>query len=342
MSGHDAHSTDFIGILVADSTRIHTQLLADAIGSDSGLQVVASASSSQELLAAVGSVPVDVVVISYGLDDHAGRGLDVLREIRALRPAIKGIILLDSSRPQDVLDCFRAGAKGVFSKHERLESLCKCIRCVHEGQIWARSVELDLALEALANSPMVRAANHKGLELLSSRERQVVQHLSAGMTNREIAELLKLSPHTVKNYLFRIFDKLGVSSRTELLYLTMNSQRPAQELLTPEAETFAESQRAAETGIPLAQLRLADHYLNGNGVAPDPVSAYMWVLVCRATMESLHQRLETGEREIGAPLSPEQLAEAERRAAHWLAAKEESKKKPAPAELIKKRRTRKH
>src|SRR5580765_6002452 len=222
MPSQEEKGADFISIAVADSTRIHTQLLADAMRSDHGLQVVASASTSEELLAAVVRVPIDIAVISYSLDDQPGRGTEVLREIRALRPQIKGVLLLDSSRSQDVLECFRAGAKGIFAKHERLENLCKCIHCVHEGQIWARSVELEHALEALANSPLVRATNHKGLELLSTRERQVVQYLAAGMANREIAEALSLSQHTVKNYLFRIFDKLGVSSRTELLYLTMS------------------------------------------------------------------------------------------------------------------------
>ena len=225
MPSREEQGLEVVAIAVADSTRIHTQLLTEAMRSDHGLQVVASASSSVDLLASVARVPIDVAVISHSLDDESGRGTEVLREMRALRPHIKGIILLDSSRPEDVLDCFRAGAKGVFSKHERLESLCKCIRSVHEGQIWARSVELDLALEALANSPVVRATNHKGVELLSARERQVVEYLASGRTNREIAESLGLSRHTIKNYLFRIFDKLGVSSRTELLYFTMSGSQ---------------------------------------------------------------------------------------------------------------------
>ena len=228
MPSHEELGSDFVSIVVADGTRIHTQLLAEALRNDRGLQVVAAASNSEELLAAITRVPIDVVVISHNLDDQPGHGTQVLREMRALRPQIKGIILLDSSNPQEVLECFRAGARGIFSKQERLESLCKCIRAVHEGQVWARSVDLDHALEALANSPRVRATNHKGIELLSARERQVIQHLAGGMSNREIAQTLALSPHTVKNYLFRIFDKLGVSSRTELLYLTMNHGKPAQ------------------------------------------------------------------------------------------------------------------
>jgi DNA-binding NarL/FixJ family response regulator len=313
----EVKGAEFISIVVADSTRIHTQLLADAMRSDAGLQVVASASTSEELLAAVTRVPVDVAVISYSLDDRPGRGTEVLRELRLLRPQVKGILLLDTSRPQDVLECFRAGAKGIFAKHERLESLCKAIRCVHEGQIWARSVELEHALEALANSPVVRATNHKGLELLSTREREVVQNLAAGMTNREIAESLGLSRHTVKNYLFRIFDKLGVSSRTELLYLTM-SGTPAN---TPDSADdptdLPALLKAAEAGHSSAQLRLAEHYSQANGSPADRVSAYMWCLLSENTNASLRDRIETSKTDLTRTLSPQELSEAERRAADW-------------------------
>src|SRR5271167_245998 len=261
MPSHEQLGSDFVSIVVADGTRIHTQLLADALRNDRGLQVVAAASNSEELLATITRVPIDVAVISHNLDNQPGHGTQVLREMRALRPQIKGVILLDTSNPQEVLECFRAGARGIFSKQERLESLCKCIRSVHEGQIWARSDDLDHALEALANSPLVRATNHKGIELLSVRERQVIQHLAAGMTNRDIAKALHLSPHTVKNYLFRIFDKLGVSSRTELLYLTMNNSQ-AQPVQTGPGHSPALSViiKAAEAGDPSAQLSLAEHF----------------------------------------------------------------------------------
>src|SRR6202162_6193167 len=124
MPSHEGLGSDFVSIVVADSTRIHTQLLADALRHDRGLQVVAAASNSAELLAAITRVPIDVVVISHKLDDQPAHGTQVLREMRALRPQIKGIILLDSSEPQKVLECFRAGARGIFSREERLEMLC--------------------------------------------------------------------------------------------------------------------------------------------------------------------------------------------------------------------------
>jgi DNA-binding NarL/FixJ family response regulator len=326
MPSHEGLGSDFVSIVVADSTRIHTQLLADALRNDRGLQVVAETSNSEELLEAITRVPIDVVVISHNLDDQPGLGIRVLREMRALRPQIKGVILLDSSKPQDVLECFRAGAKGIFSKQERLESLCKCIRSVHEGQIWARSVDLDQALEALANSPRVHATNHKGIDLLSERERQVVQHLAGGMTNREIAQALDLSPHTIKNYLFRIFDKLGVSNRTELLYLTMNNSQ-AQRLGAASREKNAISAiiEDAEGGDPRAQLRLAEHFSQikdaqghdgpqNTGLQPASVSAYMWYLLAEKTAAPMLEQIEEGKKNISQTMSHQQLAEAEVRA----------------------------
>jgi two-component system nitrate/nitrite response regulator NarL len=309
---------DFISIAVADTTRIHTQLLAEAIKGDGALQVVASAPSSRELLEAAGRVPIDVAVISLLLDDQPGRGLEVLRQMRALHPDIKGVILLESSRSQDVLDCFQAGARGIFSRHDRLESLCKCIRRVYEGQVWARSAEIGVVLEALANSPVVHATNHEGMELLSSREREVIQYLASGMTNREIAEALGLSRHTVKNYLFRIFDKVGVSSRTELICHTMNrGKRPVEESETNVGESLSRLIKAAESGMPWAQRQLAEHYLLANG-SSDPVAAYMWFLLCQETTKSLHSQVDARKASLAQSMSAHQIAEAERRARAWL------------------------
>jgi len=332
MPGQEEAGADFVSIVVADSTRIHTQLLADALRNDRGLQVVAAASNSEELLATITRVPIDVLVISHNLDNQPGHGTQVLREMRALRPQIKGVILLDSSQPQEVLECFRAGARGIFSKQERIESLCKCIRSVHEGQIWARSVDLDHALEALANSPLVRSTNHKGIELLSARERQVIQHVAGGLSNREIATTLNLSPHTVKNYLFRIFDKLGVSSRTELLYLTMNNA-PAQLLRgNRDGNALSATLEAAEAGDPSAQLRMAQHFArirdlqtkdedaedNSDDGPTAAVSAYMWYLLAEKALAPMLEQIEQGKKSASTTMSHQQRVEAEAKAVAWL------------------------
>ena len=210
-----------IRVLVADDTRIHTQLLADALRRDRQLEVVSPPARSRDLVETVKTNRVNVVVLSANLDEEPLRGFEILRQLRAACPGILGIMLLDSSRKEAVLQAFHAGARGIFSRHDSLESLSKCIRCVHEGQIWANSQQMSFAVEELACSPVVRAIDANGLSLLSNREMEVVRSLAEGLTNREIAQRLGLSQHTIKNYLFRVYDKLGVSSRLELLFMTL-------------------------------------------------------------------------------------------------------------------------
>ena len=315
-----------VSVAIADSTQIHTQLLERAIQEDRSLKVLGKASSSEDLLRAVQQFPIDVAIISFSLDDQYGRGPQLLREIRARRPKTKGVILLESSQPQDVLDCFSAGAKGIFSKRESMESLRKCIRCVHEGQVWARSEDLEHALQYLARIPLARVSNQQGLALLSRREREVVQYLALGMTNTEIAGSLGLSQHTIKNYLFHIFDKLGVSSRTELLYHAMGNIQPADDAAKKGTQDIlSDLLQAAETDVISAQLQLAEQYRKSDGRAPDAVSAYMWYLLAEESAVSLGKRAERGKKSLRRDMSPRDLAEAEDKAAQWV---QSSKKKP--------------
>jgi two-component system nitrate/nitrite response regulator NarL len=217
-----------IRVLVADDTRIHTQLLTDALRRDRQLEVVSPPALSRDLVETVKLHKVGVVVLSSNLDEEPLRGFELLRELRAFDPGIPAIMLLDSSKKETVLQAFRAGARGIFSRHDSVEILSKCIRTVYEGQIWANSEQLTFAVEALASSPEVRAVDANGLSLLSKREMDVVRSLAEGLTNREIAERLGLSQHTIKNYLFRVYDKLGVSSRLELLFMTLTQAGAAQ------------------------------------------------------------------------------------------------------------------
>jgi DNA-binding NarL/FixJ family response regulator len=213
---------EIIRVLVADDTQIHTQLLADALRRDHQLEVVDPPARSRELVQAVRLHRVNVVVLSSNLDEEPVRGFEVLRELRASDPNVLVVMLLDSSKRDTILQAFRAGARGIFSRYDSLETLSKCIRSVYTGQIWANSEQMSYAVEALASSPILQAVDGKGLSLLSKREMDVVRSLAEGLTNREIAERLGLSQHTIKNYLFRVYDKMGVSSRLELLFMTMS------------------------------------------------------------------------------------------------------------------------
>jgi DNA-binding CsgD family transcriptional regulator len=157
------------------------------------------------------------------------------------------------------------------------------------------------------------------MDLLSKREMEVVRCLARGLTNREIAKQMGLSQHTVKNYLFRVFDKLGVSSRVELLFMTLsqtaaggaNDPRSADHRPDDDA-TFALFQKAAEAGLPAAQLALAQAYMARRTNPDDLVQACMWYLVSA-------QRATQIRRLITRLMTAEQINEAQRRADTWLA-----------------------
>jgi len=319
---HETITGAKIKVLLLDNSLIHTQLLADALRRDDGLQVL-SANSVKDVIRTAIDGAVDVLVISSTLQQQAYRGLEVLREVRVSAPEVRGVVLLDSWTPDVVREAFRAGARGLFGEIESIEKLCKCIRTVNSGQIWANSEELALVLEAYASAPTVQAVNANGLNLLSKREMDIVQALAAGLKNREIAEKLGLSQHTVKNYLFRIFDKLGVSTRVELLFMTLSQETNSQsafsgfvkactERMQNDETWLQECRQAAEQGSAIAQVLLAQLYAARKRSASDVLLAYHWFSVIGAQISQESKKLKL-------KMNMQQRAQAEKTATDWLA-----------------------
>jgi two-component system, NarL family, nitrate/nitrite response regulator NarL len=311
-----------VRVMVADSSRIHTQLLSEALQRDPELDVVSWNADPRGLLPAALAGDVNVLAVSSALDGQPARGLETLRDLRAARPSIRAVVLLDSCKPEAILDAFRAGARGVFNRDSSIEMFCKCIRSVHQGQIWADSADVALVIEALASAPRMRLPAADGLNLLSKRECEVVQCLVQGLTNREIAERMGLSPHTVKNYLFRVFDKLGVSNRTELLFMTLSQGAGAEEpsaagpaAALPDGASseasLAALLNAAEAGAPHAQLSLSQAYWARRAEPADLVRAYMWHLVAT-------KRADEAGRFLAKQMTPKEIEEAEQQALLWI------------------------
>jgi two-component system nitrate/nitrite response regulator NarL len=209
-----------IRVLAADTTRMNTQLLVEALSRDQAFQVMDVEPTEAAILEKTSSEQPDVVLLSASLGNNPKSGFELARKLVAAHKC-RVVMLLDASDRQSVLEAFRAGARGVFCRTESLKLLGKCIHAAYQGQVWANSRELGYLLEAVSQS-MPRMVNAKGLTILSKREQDVVHCVAEGLSNREIAKRLTLTEHTVKNYLFRIFDKLGVSSRVEVVLYAFN------------------------------------------------------------------------------------------------------------------------
>ncbi len=206
-----------VRVFIADSSALECQLIVRALRqSGKPIKVVGCATESAEILRELGKSCPNVAIISADLRDGRCAGLRILRQARVSYPHLRIIDLVESPERAMVVEGFRAGADGVFSRLEPFEMLCKCIYAVYEGQIWASSEELRFIIEAMAQGekPLIKNAN--GTRLLTKREEEVVQLVAEGLTNRDISRQLTLREHTVRNYLFRIFNKLGTSNRLEL------------------------------------------------------------------------------------------------------------------------------
>jgi two-component system nitrate/nitrite response regulator NarL len=159
----------------------------------------------------------DVAVVSARLEDGPLTGFKLLHQLRASESKTPTVMLLDSTERDLVVDAFRGGARGVFCRDYSFNTLPKCIRKVHEGQIWVSNLELEFLLELVISMKPLQVQRVGGMARLTPRERDVGRLVAEGMRNQEIANKLNLSEHTVRNYMLRIFDKLGISSRVELV-----------------------------------------------------------------------------------------------------------------------------
>jgi len=205
-----------------------SELYAEAFNSRPPFRVVAQVGKISEAVRVVQESTVDVALISSTLKDGAENGLDALPQIRAASPNVKLIVLLEESDSRVAIVAFRGGADGVISPAiDGFNCLCRCIEQVNAGQVWANSAQLHQVLEEFSRHAPVQVLSNTGEALLTRREQEVVHLVEDGLTNRQIALKLGLSEHTVRNNLFRIFDKLGVSTRVELALYTMRHSRLA-------------------------------------------------------------------------------------------------------------------
>ncbi|MFY9753051.1 MAG: response regulator transcription factor [Candidatus Acidiferrales bacterium] len=217
-----------VNVVLAEANQMNCQLVESAFRPRRfRVAIVASAVDSYRAFALLRDREPDIAVISAHLQEGPLEGFRVLRELQAAHLKTRAILLLDSRDRDLIIDAFRCGAHGVIARDEPLETLGKCIHAVHEGQVWANSQQLGYLLEALGQGMPIHVQDARGVNLLSKREEDVVRLVAEGLTNRGVSAQLKLSEHTVRNYLFRIFDKVGVSTRVELVLYCLQQRQNA-------------------------------------------------------------------------------------------------------------------
>ena len=219
---------DRTSVLVSEASKMYCDLLSMAFYAvRERFHIVGAASSTAEVLTVLQEYRPQIVIISDHLEDGRLAGIRILPEIRRINPDTRILLVMGAPDRELVIEAFRFGADGVFCRTSPFDLLCKSLDAISQGEIWATPSELRYVLDEFTRAPkplkMDPAVEHR----MTRREADVARLAVDGLSNREIARELGLAEHTVKNYLFKIFDKLGVSNRVELVLSCLRQEQAA-------------------------------------------------------------------------------------------------------------------
>jgi DNA-binding NarL/FixJ family response regulator len=214
---------EVISVLVADSNQTQSQLLCGALRRQGTFKVASCAAQLSECLSILEPDAADVLLLADRTTKHRDQLYELLRGVHSAYPDLAIVLLLDGYDRELVVNSLRAGARGLFCLASLpFKSLCRCITSVHQGQYWTNTEQMSYLIDALSIGPSVRLINSRGLAVLTPREEQTVNLVTEGLNNREIARELNLKENTIKKSLLRIYDKLGVSNRVELVLYALS------------------------------------------------------------------------------------------------------------------------
>jgi DNA-binding NarL/FixJ family response regulator len=198
-----------VRLLLIDDHPVVRIGLAAFLGLQEEIEVVGAAASGQEALSIIEKSPVDVVLVDLRMPGLSG--IETLQKMKALVPGIRPIVLSSFECDEEIYAAVKAGAEGYLHKEAPATDILKAIRTVHQGkQSFPRRITLGLS-------------SHSMTAGLSTREKQVLELVAKGLTNKEVGGALRLSPFTVRNHLQRATEKLDATDRTEAIFLAIQT-----------------------------------------------------------------------------------------------------------------------
>lgn len=213
-----------IAIVVIDDNRLFREGLATLIHGQPGYRVLAASADVDEAMTKAREAEPDIVLLDFGLEDHDSLGLTAT--IRAEVPSARVIIMGLLPLHEDVADYVHAGASGFTMKNATFEEFFATIRAVAGGaEVLPR--ELTNTLFSQITRGISAGTRDQALESvrLTSREREIVNLLSEGLSNKELSTRLNIAVHTVKSHVHNVLEKLALHSRLEVAAFHHNEKR---------------------------------------------------------------------------------------------------------------------
>jgi two-component system, NarL family, nitrate/nitrite response regulator NarL len=211
-----------IRILLADSETIYRVGIQRILALEDDIRVIAQVDTLAGLRDAIQRFPTDLVLLEGRLILGA---VDTISELVRDVPKLKIIVQLSQNDQINTVELYRRGVRGIIPRSISADLLVKCVRRIAAGETWIDNQSINSVIEAY-RSQEDALTSLRTQPRLSPKELTVITYVTQGMRNKEIAFQLGTSEQVIKNYLRKIYDKLGVSDRLELALYWLNHQAP--------------------------------------------------------------------------------------------------------------------
>lgn len=208
----------FVRVILADTQAIFRAGLRKIFALEDDIRVVAQAETLPQTLSSVKKFSADVLMIEAAL---APNPVEAVADLLRQNPDLRIVVVTPASEEELTLDLFRRGAHGIVSREVEPEILVDCLRKVAAGETWLDRQGMHWVMEAFRNQNS-RPAGSRPKVQLTPKESLIVSCVTQGMKNKEIALRVGTTEQVVKNYLRKVYDKLGVADRLELALYCLN------------------------------------------------------------------------------------------------------------------------
>ena len=241
-------ATAGIRVILADSQAIYRVGMKKVFAIEDDIRVVAQVETLTNLYAALERYPTDVVLLEGQL--IAGT-IDAIPDLVRKAPNAKLIVQVTEADESNTVELYRRGVRGVVPRSISPDLLIKCVRKISDGETWIDNQSISWVIEAY-RSQAATLTNPRVQPKLSKKELAIIGCITRGMRNKEIAYQIGTTEQVVKNYLRKVYDKLGVSDRLELALYCLHHELLKKYVQESEAEAVALPARNGINGVPVS------------------------------------------------------------------------------------------
>ena len=227
-----------IRIILADSQAIYRVGIRKIFALEDDLRVVAQADSLENLCAAIERYPSDVVILEGSLLAGTANGIP---ELVRRAPDVKLIVQAVAADENHTVELYRRGVRGIVSRSISPDLLVRCVRRIAAGETWIDNQSVNWVIDAY-RAQAAALVSPRNQPRLSPKEMSIITCITQGKRNKEIAFQLGTTEQVIKNYLRKIYDKLGVSDRLELALYCLHNK-----VIQTDAEEALVAQKVAQS-----------------------------------------------------------------------------------------------